>query len=271
MKIHVVGAGVIGCATGKGFARFGHQVVYSDIDPRARDRIGDAEFHISGKGNWIPEANVHFICTPEGSVPDVVRSLKTIQGAIVIRSSVPPGTTQKLAEELNRILWHNPEFLREAMAEQDFLWARYAIVGTPTKNSRFNPSLRNGLNTIYNFVELYEEMGIEVFYCSSTESELVKLFTNTYLATLISIWSENKLLCDALSVNSHKVARLVALDERVSKYGAYMHGAAYGGMCLPKDVAQVLKLAEQMLGNPSDIATPLLYAVQLVNKRHRGE
>ena len=264
MKIHVVGAGVVGLATSKAFARFGHQVVYSDIDPHAIDRVAPAEFGVWAKDGIIPEADVHFVCVPEDAASNVVRMLKFVKGAIVIRSSVPPGTTAKLAEELKRPLWHNPEFLREATAEQDVLWAKHTLIGWSTFD--ITPE-----NRLWQFREAYEDMGVEVIECTSTESELVKLFTNTYLATLISLWNENKLLCDALGVNSHKVARMVALDERVSKYGAYMHGAPYGGKCLPKDVAQVLKLAQQQLGNPPDIATPLLYSVQLVNKRRGGE
>lgn len=282
MRISVVGCGVVGLATGKAFARFGHQVSYSDIDPKARDRVGDAEFTLIEKGAAIPPADVHFICVPEDVAPDVVRRFKgtSLHSPIVIRSSVPPGTTVKLAKELKRDLWHNPEFLREATSEQDVLWAKYTIVGSTKSYDKYGR--RSGYSRFdvidvdlsegsvyappHNLAEAYKDMGVEVFYCTSTESELVKLLTNTYLATLISIWNENKVLCDALGVNSHKVARLVALDKRVSKYGAYMHGAPYGGRCLPKDIAQTIDL-----GYEHNIPLELLHTVYRINTQLGGK
>ena len=259
MRIHIVGAGVVGLATGKAFARFGHEVVYSDIDPAAKARVRDAEFYVFKKGGCA-EADVHFVCVPEDAAPDVVRHLcKYIAGAIVIRSSVPPGTTAKLSEELDRTLWHNPEFLREATFEQDVLWVKHTLIGW----------VKEGKDTLKQFLlisRLYKQMCVEVIECSSTESELVKLFTNNYLAMLISFWNENKQLGDALGVNSHKVARLVALDERVSKYGAYMHGAPYGGKCLPKDVAQTIGLGYEL-----GVKLDLLHTVKLVNTRLGGK
>lgn len=255
MKINIIGAGVVGLATGKGFARFGHKVVYSDIDPKAQTRVGDAEFRVLAKSSIIPEADVHFVCVPEDAAPDVVRWLNAARGAIVIRSSVPPGTTAKLSEELGRVLWHNPEFLREATSEQDILWAKHTIIGAAAEE-KAKP---------YGLEEAYREMNIEVLYCSSTESELVKLFTNNYLAMLISYWNQAKTFCDALGVNSHKVAKLVALDPRVSSYGAYMHGAPYGGTCLPKDILQMIKLADKL-----GVFSGFLFAVRTENLRLGG-
>ena len=265
MKVHVIGAGVIGLATGRGFARFGHEVLYSDTDSGVVSRC--AAVSVIHPSRWaIPEAAVHFVCTPEDAAPDVVRRLvaENAHGLIVIRSSVPPGTTRSLAAETNRMLFHNPEFLKEVVADDDFLWADYSLIGWSERMTH-DTSYEEAMHV---FHALYGPMGIQGVPCSSTESELVKLLTNNHLATLISFWNEMALICRQLKLNSHKVSRLVAMDTRVSNYGAYKHGAPYGGRCLPKDVEQVLAFARDL---PTPILMPLLEAVGKVNKSIGGD
>jgi len=246
VKYHIIGPGVIGAATGEGFRRFGNEVVYTDK--------GDRHSEV--------EADAHFVCTPEAVASDVVRELAkpgspSSQGLIVIRSSVPPGTTEQLAGELNRDIVHYPEFLRASVAEFEFLDSDYAVIGNTTPYH--NLPLRR-------FVDLLQAMGKTVHLRTSTESEVLKLITNSYLATNISFWNEMKGITDALGVNSQSVARLAILDKRVSRYGAVQHGAAYGGACLPKDLAQMLDL-----GNRLGVQAPLLRAVQKVNQVLGGE
>lgn len=220
--IHIIGPGVVGKATGEGFRRFGFDIVYTD----------------KGERHGFVEAGVHFVCTPEGAAPDVVIGLaKDITGgnrssseSIVVRSSVLPGTCDRLTRETGLVIVHNPEFLREAVAGYEFLDSNYAVVGGAFYNSRVR--------------YLYERAGKHVLMCSSTESELLKLVVNCYLATQISFWNAVKQVADSIGVNSHTVARFALHDSRVSRYGAVMHGAKYGGKCLPKDMEQLMKLTK---------------------------
>lgn len=254
MKLHIIGPGVVGTATGKGFQRFGHQVVYTD----------------KGEDHAV-EADLHFICTPETAVAEVVASLAQAEGQrdegetspmeVVIRSSVPLGTTDHLDRQFAGLrfrLFHNPEFLREAVAETDFLHASRAIIGMSHPEWSGWRSHKLGL--------LYQQMQVRVIYCPAAVSELVKLLTNAYLATQVSFWNAIEGICANAGVNSHQVARLVALDPRVSRYGAYQHGQPYGGRCLPKDLEQLLLLASAV---PE--AWNFLSAVRYVNQGKGGE
>ena len=226
MLIHIVGAGVVGKATGGEFARFDNKVIYSDIDEWASQH---------------DQSDLHFICTPEQTVPKVVQTLieHEVRGDIVIRSTVPPRTTWETAYKINRPLWHNPEFLRAAIAEDDFLHSKYTLVGYANPIKDESPKLFDGYEATYG------RMGIDPVLCSSTESELAKLITNSYLAMQISFWNEIEELSNNLGVNSHTVARLVTRDNRISHYGAYKHGSPYGGFCLPKDLKQLKDVSEQ--------------------------
>lgn len=233
MKTTVVGSGVVGMATGRAMERFGFEVAYTDKEHTFDD--------VRATG-----ADLYLICTPEGVAPSVVHGLSRVSGAIVIRSSVAPGTTAGLACELGRPIWHNPEFLREAVAESDFLHAGRAIVGSAVPTRISPPTHISPYQVCWALESVYQRMQVPVYRCSSTESEMVKLLTNVYLSVLISTWNDFKVLCDYFGVNSHSVARLVALDSRVSSYGSYQHGRAYGGRCLPKDMDALLVLAQQV-------------------------
>ena len=231
MKIHIVGPGVVGKATGEGFARFGHQVVYTDKDD----------------DHSKPEADVRFICTPEGVVDQVVKGIAAVRedhSYIVVRSTVPPGTCKRLAVETGTLIWHNPEWLREATSEMDFLNTRFAIIGDA------NPYPNGELNECPPLNELYTDMRVPIFYCLSDESEMAKIVMNGYLATQISFWNDIKDICDGIGLNSHKVARLVTLDPRVSPYGAFAHGKPFGGKCLPKDLRTLIRLTGHGLSPP---------------------
>jgi UDPglucose 6-dehydrogenase len=243
MRIHIIGAGVVGVAVGRGCARFGHEVVYTD----------------KGHDHQAVQADLTLICTPEAAVPKVVRELGGGKGAVAIRSSVPPGTTAQLESEIHLGLCHNPEFLREATAEADFLEAPLAIVGVPGYPN--GSPLGDMWVTQDKLKELYLSMGKQVRVCNSTESELLKLLNNAHLASLISWWNEAAQMCRHLGVNSHHLARLmVENDPRISPYGALRHGAPYGGHCLPKDTEQLRALAER-----EGVNTLILDAVRKVN------
>lgn len=244
MDINIIGPGVVGKATGEAWSRFGHNIDYTDIGE-----------------DFYSSADLYVICTPEDTVEDVVTALvEWLQGVnqlgladIVVRSSTPPGTIARIAEGHGISLWHNPEFLREATAEQDVLHAQYTIIGYARRTKELEEVVPcEALD------EIYTGMGIGPIYCTSTESEFVKLATNCYLATQISFWNELKRIADELGINSHKVAKLATLDPRVSTYGALMHGAAYGGKCLPKDMKQ---MRDFRLGR-----TPLLDVVGEINQ-----
>lgn len=244
MNLTIIGAGVVGKATGNGFARFGHHVTFRD----------------KGDDPVVPESDLTFICTPEDAVPSVMEALmhhSKFTGGIVVRSTVPPWTCYNLSMKYHVGILHNPEHLREAIAEQDFLNTDFAIVGEGSWEYRSK--------YLDDLVKLYTDMGCYVETCWAVESELAKLVVNSYLATQISFWNEISSIAIGLGVNSHRLARIVLNDERVSKYGANMHGQPYGGKCLPKDIAQLANVASK--AGKADL---LLEAVRQINENLGG-
>ena len=258
MKIQIIGAGVVGQATGKGFARLGHDVTFIDLNPHTLDGL-QPEFKTVMDAT--SEADIYFICTPEGVVEEAVIGLTTIPikpyPPIIIRSTVPPGTASRVWRKLKRNILSNPEFLREAVAEYDFLNPPGIIIGVDWDNPQAN---------IDEIRVLYEPFRRPIHYTNTATAELTKLAVNSYLACQISYWNQVKLLADKLGVNSQEVGMLACFgDGRVSPYGSRMHGKPYGGKCLPKDLLQLMDI-----GNQNGVDQPLLLAIYHINQLMKG-
>jgi UDPglucose 6-dehydrogenase len=82
------------------------------------------------------------------------------------------------------------------------------------------------------------------------------------LATKISYWNEVLLICKKLGIDSQAIADIVSLDPRIGKYGT-VHGKAFGGKCLPKDLKAFVSFAERYRN------ASLLKAVEDINEELR--
>ena len=110
-RVGVVGGGVVGQATGIGFASLGHQVVFCDIDARVVDRLGSRGYEaVFPQDMPRQRLDVTIICvnTPmvggaislsrlDAACETVGSILEEAQGyhLVVVRSTLPPGTTEE--------------------------------------------------------------------------------------------------------------------------------------------------------------------------------
>ena len=216
----------------------------TDTNPAAIDRARS-----EGYQRLEPSAEVEavFLCVPEAEVEQAVHQAPA-GPLIVIRSSVAPGTTDRLSELSGRSLVHMPEFLKESTALWDVLNPNFILIGS--RNPDHVETLR----------ELFEPLLVPLISVTPPTSEMVKLTINSYLHTLISFWNENHLICEGTEISNHQVGRICSQDPRVATYGANLHGGPAGGRCLPKDLMQMINLAENLEYRPD-----LLKAVQQVN------
>ena len=89
---------------------------------------------------------------------------------------------------------------------------------------------------------------------------MTKYALNCFLATKVSFWNEIFLICEKLGVDSQLIANIVSLDAKVDKYGT-VHGKAFGGNCLPKDLKAFIHFAKKY-HEPK-----LLCAVDYINEK----
>jgi nucleotide sugar dehydrogenase len=244
MKIQIIGVGIIGEAQAYLASKLGHEVL-------GVDSAKSTSLYARMVKNIEKDVDITFICTPESAAEGVVEELvhQNVKGLYVIRSSVPPMTTQRLMEKYGVHLCHNPEFLRVKTAFDDIIHPNFVLIG------QCCPEHGDILKKFYLSTEH------PVLVTEPTISETVKITLNSYLATLVAFWNEIDELTGSMGVNTEEVARIARFDPRVSSYGTEFFGVPFGGTCLPKDIKQLIQACLQ-----GGVSPQLLEAVRDSNQ-----
>ncbi len=274
MKICIVGTGYVGLITGCGFAKLGHNVSCIDVDRKKVDMINGKKppiyeeglqelmNDVVGKnltattdlGAALPGAEIIFIAvgTPsrnDGSIDlsyidksflDVISAIDSFR-AIVVKSTVVPGTTDRLAglaKKKGKIdgvdfgLAMSPEFLREGMAVNDFFNPDRLAIGAEDERTMDKVS------------ELYAHFKCPIIKTNRRTAEMIKYASNSLLATKISFANEMGNLCKELSIDVYDVMDAVGLDSRLNR--KFLNaGVGFGGSCFPKDVKAIVSLFKE--------------------------
>lgn len=277
-RIVIMGAGVVGTATGIGFERQGHHVTFIDIAPARLEALSTRGSHATDTLVLPDEPTTIFLTLPTPNdgyrwdLSTFMSGTQTVGSAmarsngyhtVVVRSTVPPGTceglVQPLLEESSGLqvgdgfaLGSNPEFLRAACALEDFLSPWMTVVASRSKRTTERLSV------------LLAPFGGELRrYNNPNLVEMIKCAHNIYNAAKISFWNEMTQVSERLGVDAIEVASVVSRSAEGSINAEYgiRGGAPYGGACLPKDTKGFLGFADE-LGVPM----PLLSAVDQVNE-----
>ncbi len=278
-SIVIVGAGIVGYATGVALAEHGHQVEFVDASEQRRSDLRMAGWRATA--SLEPTSGLHtvFLCVPtpadergydlsalEEAVRSTVRSSAQHSGTIdlVVRSTVPPGTCDRRVEawvaDEARVSGHTrfhvvhcPEFLRQEHSIEDALHPRTIVIGATSASGR--ERVGKMMSTFDAPVELFE---------TATAAELVKCAHNAYNATKISFWNEIYVLATTLGVDAEPLADVVSNTAEASwnpRYGI-RGGRPYAGACLPKDVIGLIAESRSLGVDPI-----LLAAVHERNRR----
>jgi UDPglucose 6-dehydrogenase len=182
---------------------------------------------------------------------------------VVVRSTVPPGTTEGLVQPIleeqsgRRVHEHfevaaNPEFLRATSNHEDFLMPWMTVLGS------------RSARTVERMCDLYKHFGGDIrTFLNPAKAEFVKCAHNIYNATKISFWNEMWMVADRLGFSSDEIAAVVAHSSEGSinpNYGI-RGGMPFGGACLPKDTYGFIGFATEL-----GVDVPLLRSVAVVNE-----
>lgn len=178
---------------------------------------------------------------------DSLAALRTKQNKLiaVIKSTVPPGTTEMLDDRSKNIdVAFVPEFLTEANSINDFKNPTRIIIGARRPASSVVKAL---------FQKVFPK--VPIIKTGSKTAETVKYMTNCFLATKVSFANEMYQVCEKLDIDYDKVVEYAKYDSRlgsshwsvpgpVSVDGELISG--FGGHCLAKDINCMINLAEQL-------------------------
>ncbi|MFT6069608.1 MAG: UDPglucose 6-dehydrogenase [Bacteriovoracaceae bacterium] len=275
MKVVVIGTGYVGLVSGTCFAEIGHDVTCIDIDEEkiAKLELGESPIYEPGLSDLlkrnishnrlkfslnydsVKEADVVFLAvgTPSGengqadlkylyAAADSVAENIVDGGIIVIKSTVPVGTSTLLKEHISTktkkkfYLVNNPEFLKEGSAVEDFMRPDRVVIGHKEKESA------DAMEELY--APLVRQ-GNPIFLMSNLSAEMTKYAANCFLATKISFINEIAKLCDLVGADINEVRKGISSDVRIGKHFFYP-GPGYGGSCFPKDVQALVHTAKAL-------------------------
>ena len=264
--IGIIGNGFVGGAVAYGF-RDQKPLIY-DINPE----VSTHSFEEVANCKYV------FICLPTPMVcetggeanTDIVEDcLEKLQYSreqvIMLKSTVPVGTTKKLAKKYClRNLLHCPEFLTAANAKYDFVNADRTVIGSPY--------LREGIEEKY--LEMARELFLKVFpnipvyTMTSCESEMVKYTANCFLATKVGFFNMIFALGNKLGLDYNRVLEGVLSDPRIGKSHTAVPGPdgdyGFGGTCFPKDVNAMITTLQN-----NHISSYILESVWNDNMKYR--
>lgn len=272
-RIAVVGTGYVGLVTGVCLSEIGHQVTCLDIDRNKIEnmKLGNSLIYEPGLDelmiknikahrlsfttskfeacsnaeiiyiavgtpqNEDGSANIQFV---EQVVKDIAKNISHDGVIIVIKSTVPVGTNNKvkqwiksnLKKEICFEVVSNPEFLREGSAIHDTFYGDRIVVGAESDRAA---SILEEIN---------KPFGLPVFKTDIFSAEMIKYASNAFLATKISFINEIANICEKLGANIEDIAYGMGLDTRIGSQFLNA-GIGYGGACFPKDTRALVQIA----------------------------
>jgi GDP-mannose 6-dehydrogenase len=290
--LSVFGLGYVGCVSSACFAKEGFDVVGVDVSPGKVEMInaGKATIVESGIGELVGEmvaagrlsattsaadavkrSDVSLICvgTPsranggidlqyvERVCADIGRAMrdKASRHTVVVRSTVLPGTTEKLVIPTLEAasgkkagegfgVCMNPEFLREGTSIRDFYEPPFTLIGARDRRSADA------------VVPLYAGIEPPLHVTDTGVAEMIKYSCNCFHGLKVGFANEIGNICKAFGIDSREVMRLFCLDTKLNLSPAYLKpGFAFGGSCLPKDLRAITQHARSV-----DVPTPILSA-----------
>jgi UDPglucose 6-dehydrogenase len=267
-RVCVVGTGYVGMACCIGLSMLGHRVhgfdimvdridrlrcgiapyQESNIDTLLREQVAAGELSFSHSiYDAARDAEVVLVAVGTPARADGSADLSALHGAmkmlssvdfikrptIVIRSTVPPGTSDELAESCEA--WAEiafaPEFLREGSAIVDFLDPDRIVVGAESDDAANR------------YAALFASLEKPVLRTTRSNAEMIKCWSNAFLALKISFVNEVANLCDAVGATADDVLHGMGYDRHIGKE-FLMPGIGFGGTCFEKDVKSMQHTSE---------------------------
>ena len=238
VKIGIIGGGFVGKAT--------HLLKCNRVDIIVYDIVPELCQPKGTKLSDLSECDLIFISVPtpmnadgschlnilESVVNNLSEFLNLDESLVVVRSTVPPGTSDRLN------CYFMPEFLTEKNFEYDFITSPEWIFGL--KNTKQDDHFKKKISELFD--ESYKASKIKsnkMTFLTNSEAETVKMFRNAFLSTKISFCNEISEFCNKKGINYERMRDVATRDKRIggghSKVPGHDGKCGFGGTCFPKD------------------------------------
>lgn len=243
MNIGLIGVGNVGSAVKYGFEfKRGHNMI-----------VHDKKFENTSIQNVYDNSEIIFICvsTPQNldgscnvsnvaAICEEINSIAEKRGEkkdVVIKSTVEPGTTDKLARSLKSLRFAmNPEFLLERAAVHDFCNQDICVIGTHHDD-------------LYDkIVQAHGNLAKEFIRTTPVNAEMVKYFCNVFNSTRIIFANLFYDISKKVGADYDEAKKIAT--KRYNMIDSYLdcneNLRGFGGACLPKDTNAIFALTSKL-------------------------
>lgn len=256
----VIGAGWVGKSM---VEMFPNAVVYDEPQLNEKNRFTDNAYQraalVAGRAA-VNAREVAFVCVPTPNLADGSLDTSIVEEVvdwcesdlIVIRSTVNPGTADKLKEQTGKRIVTQPEYLGETVAHPllDQGDRPFVILGGEPADRRKTIELYQG---VYN-------ANTNIRQVTNLEAEVIKLSENRAISYKVAECQELYDACEAADVDYYTVRDAVYGDDpRFNLWFSFVYPENRGmqSKCIPKDIYAWAAWAES-LGYEPKITNALL-------------
>lgn len=252
MRVGIAGYGIIGGAFARCFSRS------TQIELHVYDKYKEA--HAAPERlAALDSCDVVFVTVPTPfdkkrrtcDVSAVEEIAGRVRAPLCIKSTVPPGTTDRLAAATGKKLAFSPEFMGESAAHRwpEIYSCGFAVFGG-------DPEACANARRAY---ELSSPVRLEFVETSAALAELSKYMLNGFLATKVSFVNQFYDIATQAGLDFGELRKLFLLDPRVGESHTNVTSErGFGGKCLPKDLDAIVAWASQH-GDPSFLRAVAAY------------
>ena len=254
MAIGIIGYGVVGKALA---TLFGYDAGTTDI--RIYDKFLEGMNTAQCK-DAIQTCDLVFIAVPTPQAPDgscdvtaVEEVVSWVTPPMCMKSTVPPGTVDRLVEATGKRICFSPEYVGESR------WHPWK--GIESHGFVIVGGERSLCDLVVRTYQQFLGPLVRYYMTDAKTAELCKYMENTFLATKVAFVNQFYDLALAYGVNFDELRELWLADERVGRsHTIVTEERGYRGRCLPKDMSAIIHAAMQVGG------APLLEAVARYNE-----
>ena len=278
-KIGIIGSGVVGSATGKGFHKLGHDIIFYDISKQRLHDLEENGYQVaSSVSEIIDKTDLSFVCVNTPAKSNGEQDLSQLMSVLYDISNALVTTNERRRQHQQQKDQINPHLLvfRSTMLPGTM---RNVVVNYLQSNSSsstigrdynicFNPEFLRQNTALEDFFKpdrvvigedgiggseplkgIYQQLTQNIIVTSYEAAEMIKYASNCFLSLKISFFNEIGLICKQMGIDDKAVSVGVSLDKRIGNYGTQF-GKPFEGACLPKDTEALAGFIKKLQLNP---------------------
>lgn len=200
-----------------------------------------------GSKDEVNKCDVAFVCVPtnmkeDGScdtsiVEEVVSWIEC--DLIILRSTVPPGTVDRLVQETGKHIVMNPEYVGETTDHplNDTSKRGFVILGGE----------KEATEKAFQVYQKVYNASVRFMRCSAKESEVIKYTENSFIGTYVTFCNDMARVARTFGVEWSVVREGFLMDPRMTPFWTFVYPdkPGFDGKCIPKDMNAIVQASTE--------------------------